>query len=240
MTAAAPGETTARSNAFVAAHRDEAAALGGALAELIPDPDAFAAALQAGLRRLGDPEVVEGQRFVAPGIGPTHGVRTPLLDAVRRAHDRATRQDRAATRLYVIDRLFREPELEVRWLAFGLLERTVLEDPERSWQLMRRGAREAGDWITVDTLARPYAAGILAEPFRWAEIEQLVFSPSRWERRLVGSTSSNARRSTLPFGIKGISSSTAHSAGTMYEGSLPAANSRNSSSEIVACAAQTT
>ena len=30
--------------------------------------------------------------------------------------------------------------------------------------------------------------GILAEPYRWAELEQLVFSPSRWERRLVGST----------------------------------------------------
>ena len=30
--------------------------------------------------------------------------------------------------------------------------------------------------------------GILNEPYRWAELEQLVYSPSRWERRLVGST----------------------------------------------------
>ena len=53
---------------------------------------------------------------------------------------------------------------------------------------MRRAAREAGDWITVDSLAHPYGKGILAEPYRWAELELLVYSPSRWERRLVGSS----------------------------------------------------
>ena len=61
-------------------------------------------------------------------------------------------------------------------------------ETERTWQLLRRAAREAGDWITVDDLAHPYGKGIAAEPYRWAELEQLVFSPSRWERRLVGST----------------------------------------------------
>ena len=40
----------------------------------------------------------------------------------------------------------------------------------------------------MDSLAHPYGKGILAEPYRWAELEQLVYSPSRWERRLVGST----------------------------------------------------
>ncbi len=53
---------------------------------------------------------------------------------------------------------------------------------------MRRAAREAGDWITVDSLAHPYGKGIAAEPYRWAELEQLIYSPSVWERRLVGST----------------------------------------------------
>ena len=53
---------------------------------------------------------------------------------------------------------------------------------------MRRLARGANDWISVDSLADVYAAGILAEPFRWAEIEQLVYSQHRMERRLVGST----------------------------------------------------
>ncbi|MGH8977971.1 MAG: DNA alkylation repair protein, partial [Acidimicrobiia bacterium] len=66
--------------------------------------------------------------------------------------------------------------------------------PERTWQLLRRAAREAADWITVDTLAHPYGKGILLEQYRWAELEQLVFSPNRWERRLVGSTVA-----TVPF-----------------------------------------
>ena len=90
--------------------------------------------------------------------------------------------------LFVADRLFHEVELEARWFAFGLLERTLATETERTWQLLRRAAREAGDWITVDSLAHPYAKGIAAEPYRWAELEQLVYSPSRWERRLVGST----------------------------------------------------
>jgi hypothetical protein len=49
-------------------------------------------------------------------------------------------------------------------------------------------ARSARDWVTVDSLAPLYARGILLESVRWAEIEQLVFSSSAWERRLVGST----------------------------------------------------
>jgi len=53
---------------------------------------------------------------------------------------------------------------------------------------MRRLARAATDWISVDTLADLFAQGILLERFRWAELEQLVYSDGRWERRLVGST----------------------------------------------------
>ncbi len=185
---------TERSTAFVAAHRTNAADLGRQLAEYIDDPDTFATALTRGLHRLADPEVVDGQHLIAPGLGPTIGVRNPLLDGVLRGFDQATRGERLTTLLFVVDRLYREPELEVRWFAFGLLGRTLTGEPERTWQLLRRAAREAGDWITVDTLAHPYAAGILAEPYRWAEIEQLVFSPSRWERRLTGSTIA-----TIPF-----------------------------------------
>jgi 3-methyladenine DNA glycosylase AlkD len=59
---------------------------------------------------------------------------------------------------------------------------------------MRRAAADSGEWISVDTLAHPYGAGILREPRRWSELDQLVYSPSRWERRLVGSTIA-----TLPF-----------------------------------------
>ena len=57
-----------------------------------------------------------------------------------------------------------------------------------------RASRDASDWITVDSLAHPVGKGVLHEAYRWAELEQLVFSPSRWERRLVGSTIA-----TMPF-----------------------------------------
>ena len=185
---ATTSQTTQRSVEFVAAHKAEAEALGAALADHVGDPDAFAAVLRQGLERLADPEYAEGMRYIAPGIGPVHGVRRPLLAAVARGFRHETRRDRATPLLFIADRLFREPQLEARWFAFGLLERTLAADPERTWQLLRRAAREAGEWATVDDLAHPYGIGIAAEPYRWAELEQLVYSPSRWERRLIGST----------------------------------------------------
>ena len=179
---------TARAVAFVADHKPAAETLGADLAEYINDPDAFAAALRAGLEELADPEYLAGQQSVAPGLGMTLGVRWPLLAAVIRGFRQATKSDRPAPLLFLADRLFREEPLEARWFAFALLERTLKDDPERTWQLLRRGAREAADWITVDDLAHPYGTGVAAETYRWAELEQLVFSPSRWERRLVAST----------------------------------------------------
>lgn len=179
---------TARATAFVAAHCDAAEALGRRVAGSIDDVDEAAIQLREGLRTLADPEYVEGQRLVAPGIGRTLGVRWPLIRAVVRGFTAGTRESPAAPLLFVVERLYREEPLEVRWFAFEVLERTLARQPERTWQLLRRAAREAGDWITVDSLAHPYGRGILLEPYRWAELEQLVFSPSRWERRLVGST----------------------------------------------------
>jgi 3-methyladenine DNA glycosylase AlkD len=180
--------TTKRAVAFVADHKADAEALGVSLADLIGDPDGFALALRNGLERLADPEYQEGMRYVAPGIGMVHGVRRPLLAAVARGFRHETRRDRPTSLLFIADRLFREPHLEARWFAFGLLERTLADEPERTWQLLRRAAREANDWVTVDDLAHPYGIGIAAEAYRWAELEQLVYSPSRWERRLIGST----------------------------------------------------
>jgi 3-methyladenine DNA glycosylase AlkD len=185
---ATPSQTTARAIAFVAAHRDPAQALGVALAEFTNDPDGFAAALTSGWATLADPEYLAGQQAIAPGLGAIHGVRWPLLAAVQRGFRGATKGVRSTPLLFIADRLFHEPELEARWFAFGLLERTLADETERTWQLLRRAAREAGDWITVDSLAHPYGKGIAAEPYRWAELELLVYSPSRWERRLVGST----------------------------------------------------
>ena len=189
-TRAAPGPDTVIPSARTA----RAVALGTALAEELSDPAAFAAALHAAFEELADPEYRAGQAFVAPGIGPTHGVRSPMQAEVRRAFERASKRASTAQVLSVADRLLRATEREARWFAITTLERTLRTEPERTWQLLRRAAAEADDWITVDTLAHPYGKGMLAEPYRWAELEQLTVSPSRWERRLVGSTIA-----TIPF-----------------------------------------
>jgi 3-methyladenine DNA glycosylase AlkD len=168
--------------------------LGSSLAELVGDPPAFATALRSAYAELAEPAYRIGQQRVAPGIGLTHGVRLPYQAALRRALRTATRRDPASVLILLADKLIREPELEARWLAMSILERTVLTDPERSWQLLRHAARDAADWITVDTLAHPCGKGVLRESYRWAELEQLTISPSRWERRLVGSTIA-----TIPF-----------------------------------------
>jgi 3-methyladenine DNA glycosylase AlkD len=179
---------TERAVAFVADHKAPAEELGRSLADVVGEPDAFATALARGLNDLADPEYLEGQRRVAPGIGQVIGVRWPLIEAVKRGFRESTKHERTSTWLFAADRLLREETLEPRWFAFGMLERTIVDEPERTWQLVRRAAREAEDWITVDALAHVVGKGILNESYRWAELDQLVYSPSRWERRLVGST----------------------------------------------------
>ncbi len=182
------GSTTPRSRAFVEARLPLALELGKRLTDEIQDPERLAERLRAALTSLADPAYRAGQQFIAPGIGSTFGVRTPLLGAMRRGFRSATRRDSPATLLLAADRLLREPKLEARWFAFGILDATLGRETERTWQLLRRAGREAGDWITVDSLAHIVARGVLAEPYRWAELEQLAYSPSRWERRLIGST----------------------------------------------------
>ncbi len=174
--------------AFVTANLAGARALGVALADEIDDPPGFVAGTRAGLVTFADSTYLDGQRLVAPGIGPTLGIRTPLLEAVLSRLRRAVRGVRPARLLAVADALARDEARELRWMAIRILAWILPDDPERAWQVLRRIGREADDWITVDTLATATAAGILQEPYRWAELEQLVFSPIRWERRLVGST----------------------------------------------------
>jgi len=193
-TSVAPARITADAEILVDDRRAQAEGLGRRLADDLNDPDAFAETLRDGLAALSDPAYLAGQRRVAPGIGDLHGVRWPLIEAVKRGFRDATKRERTSSWLFAADRLLREPKLEARWFAFGLFERLVADEPERTWQLLRRASRGAADWITVDSLAHPVGKGILNEPYRWAELEQLVYSPSRWERRLVGSTIA-----TIPF-----------------------------------------
>ena len=167
MTTGTASPITERAVSFVAERKPDAEALGRRLADEIGDPDAFAAALRAGFADLADPEYRDGSHMVIPTLGPSHGVRWPLIQAVGRGFRDATRRERTSTWLFLADRLFREPEIEARWFAFGLLDRLLDDEPERTWQLLRRAAREAGDWATVDALAHPVGRGILNEPYRW-------------------------------------------------------------------------
>lgn len=196
----APSATTTASNAFVAEHLAGATALGTRLAQVVQDPDAFVATIEDGFRALADPVYADGSRSIAPGLGPILGVRLPLMEAANKTFKRGTRGTSTSLLVDVMDRLLRRELREIRWFGIWNLERLVSTDPERTWQLLRRAARDADEWITVDTLAHPYGEGILRDPHRWAELEQLVYSPSRWERRLVGSTLATMPHVNRPAG----------------------------------------
>lgn len=187
-------ETTQRARAFVAQKTPQARGLGLTLAELIDDPELFYEALREGFELLADPVYADAQAMVAPGSGPVIGVRWPLVSAVAGQLRPALAESSSSSALWLAQRLVRGEEHEIRLFSHVPLKRALEDDPERAWQLMRRLARAAADWVAVDSLAHLYAQGLLAERYRWAELEQLVYSHHRWERRLVGSTVA-----TIPF-----------------------------------------
>ncbi len=90
--------------------------------------------------------------------------------------------------LQLAQHLVEAEDRDLRLFALPCLRRSLAQDPEQTWQLLRRMGRGARDWIEVDYLAEEWARGVLAESFRWAELEQLVYSERTYERRLVGAT----------------------------------------------------
>ena len=187
-----------RAAALVAERLPQARGLGLALAELIDDPESFTRTLTEGLEQLADEAYAIEQERVAPGSGAVIGTRWPLVHAVERALRRPLGESSSSSALWLAQRLAASEYREVRLFSLPCLERSLPDDPERSWQLMRRLGRGARDWISVDTLASVYAQGILLEPFRWAELEQLVYSKQNMERRLVGATLAR-----MPYEIQG-------------------------------------
>lgn len=181
-------ETSLRAQALVAERLPQARGMGATLGELVDQPEEFVAVAREGLTQLADEAYRAEQARVAPGSGAVFGVRNPLLGAVARQLKAALRGGSDASALWLADRLVIEPEREFTVLAHTCLLRSLPADPERTWQLMRKLAHAAHEWISVDSLAVLYAAGILREHYRWAELEQLVYAASRWERRLVGAT----------------------------------------------------
>jgi len=181
-------DVSARAQAWLEERRPEARGLGQQLSELIDDPESFVTVLRNGFERLSDAAYAAEQERVAPGSGVVIGVRWPLVRAVGRQLRGALLQGSSASAISLAQRLVRSETREVRLFATVPLEASLSDDPERTWQVLRRLARAATDWISVDAMADLVALGIIAEPRRWAELEQLVYSTSTWERRLVGST----------------------------------------------------
>jgi hypothetical protein len=174
--------------ASAAAQRDAAAALGRRLADLVDDPEVFTETLAGGLAKLSEPAYRAMVEAVSPGIPADYAVPGPLREAVAGPVRAALRHGSSGSALYLAQRLAATGHRDLRLYALPCLRRSLPEDPERSWQLLRGMAAGAGDWIEVDSLAEVWAVAILAEAFRWAELEQLVYSPRTFERRLVGAT----------------------------------------------------
>src|SRR5258708_36130952 len=121
MISTTPGSAvTARAVAFVAERRGPAETLGGALSEWTNDPDAFAGHLRDGLTGLADPDYLDGQRRVAPGLGSLFGVRWPLLAAGPRGCRQGTRDVRPTPLLFLAHPLCRQPAPQMRSFPFGL------------------------------------------------------------------------------------------------------------------------
>jgi 3-methyladenine DNA glycosylase AlkD len=187
---------TARARQFVAEHLPEARALGRRLGDELDDPETFERDLVRGFRSLADEDYRAAQEWIVPGIGQVIGVRAPFVAAVERELRRPLREASSATAIYLADRLSQAELQEVKHFAHVVLGRALPDESERSWQIVRRLMRRANEWVSVDALANVVAEGILLEPYRWAELEQLVYSPHLWERRLVGSAIA-----TLPFRV---------------------------------------
>jgi 3-methyladenine DNA glycosylase AlkD len=181
-------KATTEANAFVAAHLDQAKMLGVELADLTEEPDAFTAALTDGLIRLLDPAYLEMLTQACPETTARYAVRGPLSEALQKPVRRALRESSSISALRLAQRLTDTDHRDLRLYALAPLRIALPQDPELCWQLMRRLGRLAEDWIAVDSLADVWARGVLAEHFRWAEPEQLLYSEQPYERRLVAAT----------------------------------------------------
>jgi len=162
--------------------------LGRRLAGLTEDPEAFVASLLSGLERLTHPRHVATHDRVSPGMDDHRAVAAPLRRAVERPVRAALADGSSSSALSLAQRLERSEERDGRLFALCCLDRALADDPERSWQVLRRLGRRAEDRMEVDSQAGLWAAGILLEPYRWAELELLVYSARATERRLVGVT----------------------------------------------------
>jgi 3-methyladenine DNA glycosylase AlkD len=170
------------------AREGAAAALGVRLAELIDEPEAFVATLVEGLEVLVEPAYLAAVTRACPETPARYALRRSASDALLRPIRRALREGSSVIALRLAQRLHDTEHRDLRLYAHAPLRRALPEDPELSWQVMRRLGHRAEDWIATDSLADLWARGVLAEPFRWAELEQLLYALHTYERRLVAAT----------------------------------------------------
>jgi hypothetical protein len=164
-----PGATTVPAQAFVLGNRTAPTAWG---ARWLDSSTTRAARprLGVGLRRL-DPVYAEGTRQVTRHRSRPKN-HTPLLDDVFVAHPGL--QGSPGTGPVLADRLEREPVPSHAGSPSGF-DRTIAVDAERTWQVMRRAAGRAGNWICVDRLLGR-TRGVLLERHRWSELAAHVRS----------------------------------------------------------------
>jgi hypothetical protein len=166
----------------------QATALGQQLSELIDQPDVYLATLTTGLEALAEPEYLASVTRACPQTPARYLVRGTLGEAMASPLKAALREGSSMAALQLAQALAAADHRDLRLQANEPLRRALPEDPEMSWQIMRRLGRAAGDWIATDSLADLWARGILAETFRWAELEQLLYSQGTYERRLIPAT----------------------------------------------------
>ena len=181
-------KASTEAEAFVSAHLVEAVSLGEGLADLTEEPDAYLAALTTGLSSLAEPAYLEMVTRACPETPARYMVRGALAEAIDKPVKSALRESSSMSALQLAHRLAMADHRDLRLYANEPLRRALPEDPEMSWQIMRRLGHAAGDWIATDSLADLWARGVLAEHFRWAEPEQLLYSEQTYERRLVAAT----------------------------------------------------
>ncbi len=181
-------EATARARSFVTAHLAQATALGERLADLTGEPEAYLATLTEGLTDLIDEDYLAMVDRACPETPSRYMIRGPLSDALSAPVKQALTEGSTMSALQLAHVLAAAEHRDLRLYAHEPLRRSLPEDPEMSWQIMRRLGRASGDWIATDSLADLWARGLLAETFRWAELEQLLYSQQIYERRLIGAT----------------------------------------------------
>lgn len=181
--------------------------LGRRLASHLDDPEAFHRALAQALDAVDGPDRPVALTVRGRSAGVAAADRRRFLAAIALELGGPLAAASPAVAVYLADRLARADAADVRLFALVLLRRSLSADPERSWQLLRRLAARATDLEAVDALAGLFAEGILGEPYRWAELELLVYSDAPWERCLVGLTLARLPSLVTPRSVGVVSGS---------------------------------